>query len=147
MQQPIFEMNPINHWFQEASLTLIVEKADDFGKGIAESFVRLADKLNTPGQRRECYGIITKENGNLEYYAAFTELYEKEAEDKKLPKRILESGKYVSIVIHEWNKNLLHIGPTFDQILKSGLADANKPCIEFYKSEQELVCMVQAKQD
>ncbi len=144
MQQPKYEMNPMTHWIQEGNVKLIVERAEDFGKGIAESFVRLASKLDTPGQRRECYGIFAKENGTMHYFAAFTELYEGEAESKKLPMKDIEAGNYLSILITDWNKNLLHIGPTFDQLLKSGLVDTSAPCIEYYRTEQELVCMVKA---
>jgi hypothetical protein len=125
-------------------ILVITEIAEDFGKGIDEAFVRLAEKLEYKGEKRECYGIVAKEEDGMNYYAAYTELYPGEASEKSLPSFTIASGDYQSIRLDEWNKNILHIGPTFDQILKSGKVDTSAPCIEFYKTERELICMVKA---
>jgi predicted transcriptional regulator YdeE len=132
-------------YHMEFPILVIIEKADDFGKGIGEAFVRLAEKLDNNGQKRDCYGIVLKEDEGMNYYAAFTELYEGEAIEKEMSTYTISLGDYRSIRVDEWNKNILHIGPTFDQILKSGKVDTSSPCIEFYKTEQELICMVKAK--
>lgn len=137
-------MNPMEVYQMESPVLVIIEKADDFGKGIGEAFVRLAEKLDNKGQKRDCYGIVLKEDGGMNYYAAYTELYSGEANEKSFPTLTISSGTYQSIRVDEWNKNILHIGPTFDQILKSGKVDTSSPCIEFYKTEQELICMVKA---
>lgn len=140
----MYTMNPIETWIQKSEVKLIVEKAEDFGKGIAEAFVRLAEKLNTPGVHRDCYGIVLKEDGQMNYYAAFTELREGEASEMNLPAKFIEAGNYQSILVNEWNNNLLYIGPTFDRLLQSGLVDTNADCIEYYKTEQELICMIKS---
>ena len=137
-------MNSMEPYKIESTIIVIIEKAEDFGKGIGEAFVRLAEKLEHKGEKRECYGIVTKEEDGMNYFAAFTELYPGEASEKSLPSFTIASGDYQSIRLEEWNKNILHIGPTFDQILKSGKVDTSSPCIEFYKTEQELLCMVKA---
>ena len=137
-------MNSMEPYKIESTIIVIIEKAEDFGKGIGEAFVRLAEKLEHKGEKRECYGIVTKEEDGMNYFAAFTELYPGEASEKSLPSFTIASGDYQSIRLDEWNKNILHIGPTFDQILKSGKVDTSAPCIEFYKTEQELLCMVKA---
>ncbi|MFN6327422.1 MAG: hypothetical protein ACK5UE_11365 [Chitinophagales bacterium] len=138
------KMNPIEAYKLESPIIVIIEKAEDFGKGIGEAFVRLAEKLENKGQKRDCYGLVINENGAMNYYAAYTELYDGEAREKSLPVFTIISGDYYAICIEYWNKNILHIGPTFDQILKSGKVDTSSPCIEFYKTEQELICMVKA---
>ena len=140
-------MNPMEVHIMDSPVLVIIEKAEDFGKGIGEAFVRLAEKLENKGQKRDCYGIVLKEDDGMNYYAAYTELYDGEAIEKSLPTYTVTSGDYYAISIDEWNKNILHIGPTFDQILKSGKVDTSSPCIEFYKTEQELICMVKAIQD
>lgn len=137
-------MNPIETFKIESPIIVITEKAEDFGKGIGEAFVSLAEKLEHKGEKRECYGIVAKEEDGMNYYAAYTELYAGEAIEKSLSSFTIASGDYQSIRLDEWNKNILHIGPTFDQILKSGKVDTSSPCIEFYKTEQELLCMVKA---
>lgn len=140
-------MNPMEVHIMDSPVLVIIEKAEDFGKGIGEAFVRLAEKLENKGQKRDCYGIVLKEDDGMNYYAAYTELYDGEAIEKSLPTFTIASGNYYTIRIEEWNKNILHIGPTFDQILKSGKVYTSTPCIEFYKTEQELICMVKAIQD
>lgn len=140
----MYNMNPIETFKIEPPIIVITEKAEDFGKGIGEAFVRLAEKLEHKGEKRDCYGIVLKEEVGMNYFAAFTELYPGEAAEKSLPSFTIASGDYQSIRLDEWNKNILHIGPTFDQILKSGKVDTSSPCIEFYKTEQELICMVKA---
>lgn len=136
------EMNPIEPIARTEDTLVIIEEASDFGKGIGEAFVRLAEKLNTQGQKRECYGIVTKKQEGMTYYAAFTELYSSEAEQKSLPTFLIPKGNYQSIRIDHWNEKILQIGPTFDQILKSGKVDTLSPCVEYYRTEQELICMV-----
>ena len=81
----------------------------------------------------------------MTYYAAFTELFIGEATEKKLPTQVIDHGTYLSILINEWNQNLMHIGPTFDQLLRSELTDTAMPCIEFYRTEKEMLCMIKAK--
>jgi predicted transcriptional regulator YdeE len=138
-------MNPIESYEIEEDITLIVEKAQNFGKGIGEAFVRLAEKLENKGESRDCYGLVMKEENRMTYYAAFTELFIGEAKEKKLSTRVIEQGAYFSILINDWNQNLMHIGPTFDQLLRSELTDTAMPCIEFYRTEKELLCMVKTK--
>ncbi len=137
-------MKPIESYGIEENITLIVEKAEDFGKGIGEAFVRLAEKLENKGESRDCYGLVLKEENAMTYYAAFTELYIGEATEKKMPTRVIEHGTYLSILINDWNQNLMHIGPTFAQLLKSGRVETSQPCIEFYRTEKEMLCMVKA---
>ena len=143
----MFKMNPMEIYKLDSPIIIITEKASDFGKGIGEAFVRLAEKLDNKGQKRDSYGIVLKEEDGMNYYAAYTELYKGEAIEKSLPSFTISSGNYFSIQVREWNKNILHIGPTFDQILKSGKVDTSSPCIEFYKTEEELICIVKAIQN
>jgi predicted transcriptional regulator YdeE len=137
-------MNPILPYTIDADILVMTELAEDFGKGIGESFVRLAEKLHTPGEKRDCYGIVDMPSTGMRYRAAFTELKSGEAIEKNLPQFVIPCGHYASITIENWNQKMMEIGPTFDQILKSGKADRSAPCIEFYKTETELICMVKS---
>jgi len=138
------EMNPIEEFILESDVDVMYEIAVDFGQDIAQSFVRLADKIQNDGKKRDCYGIVLKANGAMQYRAAFNELYEGEAESLGIPSFQIEKGKYWAIKIEQWNQKLLEIGPTFDQILKSGKVDTNSPCIEYYHTESDLICMVKS---
>jgi len=88
--------------------------------------------------------LVIKLESGMTYYAGFTELYEGEAREKELPSKVIESGHYLSLLVDDWNQNILHIGPTFDRLLQSGRVDISSPCIEFYRTEKELVCMVKS---
>jgi effector-binding domain-containing protein len=139
-------MNNIIPYSIEAEIVVMIEKAVDFGQDIAQSYVRLAEKLgHKVSDKRDCYGLVLKVNDTMAYYGGFTQAIQNEAIDKSIETHIIPAGNYQSILIEDWNKKLLEIGPTFDQILKSGLVDMMSPCIEYYKSETELICMVKGK--
>jgi hypothetical protein len=138
-------MNDILPFQITNDITLIVEKAENFGSGIAEAFVRLAEKIGHQGVKRDCYGIIIQVNNEMNYFAGYSELHDNEASEKGLPISIIPAGNYQSILIENWNQNLLKIGPTFDQIVRSNKVDRTSPFIEFYQTEQKLICMIQSK--
>lgn len=137
-------MNPIKEYIIDKDIELIYELATDFGQDIAQTFVRLAEKVGHSGEKRDCYGFISKTASGMQYHGAFTQLNPNEGHDKSIPTFIIPKGKYYSILIENWNQKILEIGPTFDQILKSGLVDRTSPCIEFYQTEKDLVCMVKS---
>lgn len=145
MVSEIYKMNPIEKWEQTHDVILMVEQAHDFGKGIGEAYLRLAEKIHKPNQKRDCYGIIVNDGEAMQYNAGFTEIYEGEASENSISTMQISKGVYYAIRVSDWNQNLLQIGPTFDQLLKSGRVDTSAPCIEFYRTEQELICMVKAK--
>lgn len=140
-----YQMNPIESYTIYHDIHLMVEKAENFGKDIADAFVRLAEKLANNGQKRECYGIVLNDNSGMSYYAGMTELYAGENKEKSIYLMTIPAGDYRAIKVENWNQNILHIGPTFDQILTSGQVEANAPCIEYYRTETELLCMIRAK--
>lgn len=135
-------MNPIEDYEIERTISILYEIAEDFGQDIAQAFVRLAEKAQNNGQQRACYGIILKENNTMQYRAGFNELFEGEGESLGISTFLIPKGQYCSIHIENWNQKLLEIGPTFDQILKSGKVDTSSPCIEYYQTEKDLYCMV-----
>lgn len=143
---PLFEMNPIEEVIIKVPITLAVEESEDFGKGIIEAFVRLAEKLEHNGERRESYGLISKNNQVMTYHAGFTLTSENEAKLKQIPVIEIPAGIYHAIRIDHWNQHLQYIGPAFDQLIKSGTVDISSPCIEYYKTETELVCMILSKE-
>jgi hypothetical protein len=139
-----YQMNPIEEFIVERDIELIYEVATDFGQDIAQSYVRLAEKTGHSGEKRDCYGLVLKTGKGMEYRGAFTQLCSNEGLEKQIPVFTIPSGKYYSILIENWNQKLLEIGPTFDQILQSGKVDTMSPCIEYYRTESELICMVKA---
>jgi hypothetical protein len=138
------EMNSMVEYDIKNDIEVIFEVAKDFGQDIAQSYVRLAEKIGHSGEKRDCYGLVVKTDKGIEYRGGFTSLSSTEAKEIAIPSFTIPSGNYFSILIENWNQKLLEIGPTFDQILKSGKVDTSSPCIEFYKTNKELICMVRA---
>lgn len=137
-------MNPILEFNLESDVQLIYEIATDFGQDIAQTYVRLAEKIGHSGEKRDCYGIIEKSENGMEYKGAFTMINPNEGKEKNIPIFIIPAGKYYSILIENWNQKILEIGSTFDQILKSGKVDTLSPCIEYYQTNKNLICMVKS---
>lgn len=138
-------MNAIESYVIASPILLWIFPAENFGEGIAQSFVQLANNLGHQGEKRDCYGIVTKEEEAMVYYAGMSPLPADNDRPNTLKTYEILAGSYAMIRISDWNQNLLHIGPTFDQILKSGLVNPSSPCIEYYISENELYCMVQKR--
>lgn len=137
-------MNPIESYEVKEEVSLVYEISYDFAQDIPASFLRLAERLKNNGQERECYGIVLKEKGEMQYRATYTELYSGEGSALGIPTMVIPKGRYESIQMEDWSQKLMQIGPTFDQILKSGKVDIESPCIEYYKTKRELICMVKS---
>jgi len=58
------------------------------------------------------------------------------------PTWILPGGKYIRRCILDWEERLDLIGPTFQALLRRPDVDGSRPCIEFYRSQKELLVMV-----
>ncbi len=140
----MLQMNSIQEFYIDNDINLIYEVAQDFGQDIAQTFVRLAEKIGHSGEKRDCYGLIFKEEKGMEYRGAFTMINPNEGIDKNIPVFTIPSGKYYSILIENWNQKILEIGPTFDQILKTRKVDTLCPCIEFYQTNKNLICLVKS---
>jgi len=58
------------------------------------------------------------------------------------PTWILPRGKYVRRRIPDWMQHLDVIGPTMQALLRRPDVDPSRPCLEFYRSQRELLIMV-----
>jgi hypothetical protein len=146
MEEYMIEMNPMEEFYIEKDICLVYELANDFESDIAASFLRLAEKIKNDGKKRDCYGIVISEKNVMQYRAAYTESNSGEGIALRIPTIVIPRGNYYSIRMEDWSKKLLQIGPTFDQLLQSGKVDLKSPCIEYYKTERELICMIKSSE-
>lgn len=70
------------------------------------------------------------------------ELEEGEAESLGCKTMALKSGRYVSILLHDYYKDLESIGNAFQELLKHPDIDPHGYCVEWYLSEKDVRCMV-----
>ena len=113
-----------------------------FPMGIGDAFDTLIKML--PGEfNRSFYGIsFMDENGAMVYIAAAIEQFEGEAEKYNCEKYTIEKGEYVAEKINRWRQKTDCIKDVFHQLMQSSNADKTKPAVEWYKSEEEMFCMI-----
>lgn len=123
--------------------TLGVE-VKDFPEGISEAFDSLVEML-PGGFSRSFYGIIEMRGTDLLYKATAEELYEGEAEQYNCDRSLISKGEYLAETIRDWRGKTNSIKDVFQSMIQDSRADRNKPAIEWYKSNEEMVCLVPCK--
>jgi len=116
-----------------------------FPNGIGEAFDGLI-KILPPGDKRAYYGISECTNEGITYNAAAAETYNGEAGKYGLETWTIERGDYLSETVMDWRAKTASIKNVFEEIFKSELSERSRPCIEIYKDDNEMVCMVKADQ-
>lgn len=115
-----------------------------FPLGIGDAFETLAKKISE-GYDRSYYGITQMINEEIIYIAAAEEKYEGEAEKNNCELYIIEKGDYLMTLIRDWRKKTDCIKDVFLEMIQEGGYDNAKPYIEWYKDDDEMLCMVKSK--
>jgi predicted transcriptional regulator YdeE len=119
--------------------------ATSFPEGIKEAHEKL-HSLVPFSTNRKYFGISRPENGIIVYKAAAEEMAEGEAEGLKLDTVIIKKGKYISIAINNFIKDIESIGRAFQQLLSSPGLDPDGYCVEWYLNGKDVKCMVRLKE-
>ena len=129
----------------ENDLKLFCVTSKSFPDGIMDAFDALTRKLPTK-DGRIFYGISQPDKeGLIVYKAAVQESYENEGSDAGCETFILEKGEYVTKTISDWMNNIPLIGEAFQELLNDPRRSDTYPCIEWYKSASDVVCMIKLK--
>lgn len=115
----------------------------DFPEGIGEAFDALVQMLG--GFNRSFYGISKFYNGKMLYYATAEETYHGEAEKYNGHGYIIEQGEYLTETINNWRNKTNCIKDVFEEMGRDNSVDKTKPAIEWYKNDDEMLCMVKTK--
>lgn len=116
-----------------------------FPTGIGEAFEKLSKELEK-GLERPYYGISWMDDkGKVVYYANSAEIFPGEAKKNEYETFVIEKGEYYSEVLKNWRSNVDCIKDVFHDMMESGKTDNKKPCIEWYKSNDEMLCLIKAK--
>ena len=125
-------------------ITTFGARVKTFPTGVGEMFDKLSKELEK-GVNRPWYGISWMDNkGNVVYYANSAELFPGEAEKYKYETLVIEKGEYYSEPVKNWRSNIECIKDVFHDMMKSEKTDNRKPCIEWYKSDDEMLCLIKA---
>jgi hypothetical protein len=115
--------------------------AKSFPDGIQEAYDTLDKKLGiTDG--RTFYGISYMEDGKIIYKAAVAESFDGEATQLGCETMIVSKGNYLTETIMNWRENMAAFSPSFQKLLDTPNLDRNSFCVEWYKSDEEVMCMV-----
>jgi len=111
-----------------------------FPDGISEVFDTLVKKIG--GVNRPYYGISYMKKGEMIYLATALELHATEAEKYDCQQYIIEKGEYLATTVYEWRTKTGSIKDIFQKMMSDSRIDNTKPAIEWYKDDNEMVCMV-----
>lgn len=115
-----------------------------FPEGIKEAFDSLMQML-PGGFNRSFYGISYMTNdGKMIYTAAAEEKVAGEAEKYKCEKITIEKGEYLTIPVSNWRQKTDTINDIFHVLMQDERVNKRKPAVEWYKNDNEMVCMVKA---
>lgn len=117
--------------------------AKSFPDGIQEAM----EKLHTIvpfSTKRNYFGISRPEDGGAIVYRAATEELEKgEAERLNCDTLILKKGKYISLKVYDFRKDVSGIRKAFEELLKQPDLDPQGYCVEWYATDkEEVTCMI-----
>ena len=129
----------------EKDTKLFCIPATSFPNGVKAAFDKLYEML-APSNERPFYGIsYFDDKGRIVYKAAVEESFDGEAERYGCETFVVTKGEYIAKTINDWEKNMHKIGGIFENMLKDPRADTTYPCVELYKNDRELVCMMRIK--
>ena len=101
------------------------------------AFDKLEAKLATL-KGRHFYGVVV----DGEYRACVALRAEDDRNHLPHPTWIIPGGKYARRKIADWEKHRSEIGPTMMRLRDRKDLDVTRPCIEYYRSQRELLLMV-----
>ena len=127
---------------QEKNLTLMGAQVKNFPAGVQEGFDSLMKEF---GKNRDYYGISWCEKDNtITYFAITPETRAGEARERKFETFSIEKGQYKSEPVRNWRTQLNCIKDTFHELMGDKNPTKSDPCIEWYKSDEEMICMIKA---
>lgn len=116
---------------------------DTFPAGIGDAFNILMQKTGDSAGLRNYYGLSEYKNGKMVYYALAEEKFPGEADKYNYDEFSIKKGDYLSITVMDWQKNTNCIKDVFSELIQDSRVDKTKPAIEWYKNEDEMMCLVQ----
>lgn len=113
-----------------------------FPNQIGDAFALLAKTIND-GFNRGYYGIsYFSSSGKIIYKAAAEEKFAGEPKKYNLEEYIIERGDYLMAPVKDWRKKMDCIKDVFNEIMQDKRCDETKPCVEWYKDDNEMLCMI-----
>lgn len=123
-----------------ADINLICVRATSFPHGIKEAFEKL-EKIVPGVMKRTFYGISQGSENAIVYWAATEESQAGEAA-QALERFTIKKGNYAAVSLKNPMANEGKIKEIFSDLLTHPNLDRTAACVEWYKSYEEVMCMV-----
>ncbi len=114
-----------------------------FPNNVDEAFNTLMQSIKND-KERNYYGVSYMEGDAIVYKAFAEEKSEGEASRYNYETYTIEKGEYYTITLKNWRNNTSSIKDIFSEMMKDEQTDNSKPCIEWYKTNDEMLCMMKA---
>ncbi|HEY5746942.1 MAG TPA: hypothetical protein VIU12_12745 [Chryseolinea sp.] len=125
-------------------LHLFGNRVPNFPVGIKEGFDALIEIL-PEGLERPYYGVSWMEDGKVIYYTMAAEKFLGEAKPYDCEMNLtIEKGEYLTVTVRDWMSKTDSIKDVFDELMKDKYVALGAPCVEWYKSDEEMVCMIKS---
>lgn len=121
-------------------IQIVCIKATSFPDGIIAAYKKLEQVVDVKG--RTVYGISHGSDTGIHYWACAEARSANEAAALGLESYTIKKGTYVSETLKDFIGNEHLIGGIFEKLLTHPQLDETGECIEWYKSENEVTCMV-----
>jgi len=123
-------------------LTVFGRQVKTFPSGIGEAFDELIKLTGDGAGERSYYGVSEFKDGKMVYYAMAAEKIEGEARKYNYDQLKIEKGEYLTSTLIDWQKKTGCIKDVFYEIIQDPRVNKTKPAIEWYKSDNEMMCLV-----
>lgn len=126
-------------------ITVFGRQVKTFPSGIGEAFDELIKMTGDRAGERSYYGISEFKGGKMVYYAVAEEKVDGEAEQYNYEKLKIQRGEYLTSTVIDWQKKTDCIKDVFYEIIQDPRVNKTKPAIEWYKNDNEMMCLVKMK--
>ena len=132
----------------DKDLRIMCVTARSFPDGIQDAFMELEKRAGNAICDRPFFGLShPNREGTILYRAGVLVEEEGEAERFGFDLIVLPKGEYLTKMILDWKKKVSLIGQTFQKLIHHPDLDPEAFCIEWYKGENDVLCMVKAKEE
>ena len=121
---------------------LICTQVHTFPQGIGEAFDELYNNLSSP-DKRHYFGLSwMDEQGKIVYKVAAEKLENDPLTDNNYETAVLPASEYLVLRLKNWQEHLDDIKTMFGQLLEDPRTDKTFPCVEWYRNDDEMWCMM-----
>ena len=126
----------------EKDIKVLCATAMSFPDCIQEAFDSLVNILPMI-EGRNYYGLAYQGvSGKIIYKAAAEQLSDNEEKISGFESFVINKGEFLAETVMDWRKHLNQIGPIFMKLVKDPRVDRDYPCLEWYKNDNEMMCLV-----